>query len=197
VHTLALVEHAPARVAQLPDPNIAQQAGGFLSAGHDSARDGHLAARLLATERPSLLLTHAHRGFRGRATPPDPAAAAALRTSLATADPLARAATKFTYGWRTPFAFEIPPYAVPGNAMDAFVDTAKQLDSSWLPQANSAASSVALRLDGRPVPLAAGGIFRLPASGCGGRLVATDGAGGTSERSLPSCGRGGHTLRGT
>ena len=78
-------------------------------------------------------------GFRGKATPPDPNAAAALRARLAAADQTARAASEFLYGWRTPFAFEIPPYPVPPNAMDVFVDAARSDDSSWLPSAPLAA----------------------------------------------------------
>ena len=186
---LVLVKRAPERVAALPDGAIALQASGFLSAGRDSARDGQLAAKLLASERPLLRLRRTQRGFRGRALAPNPGAAAALRTSLATADAQARAATKFTYGWRTPFAFEIPPYAVPGNAMDAFVDAAKQLDAAWIPQESSAASSVAVTLNGRDVALDTEGRFRLAATACGGRLAAIDGASGTTALTVRPCRR--------
>lgn len=184
---LTLVEAAPGRIARLPDRAIARQAKEFLIAGRDSARDGHLALRLLGAERPLLTVERKGAGFRGRVAPPDPAAADALRSDLAAADATARASSEFTYGWRTPVAFEIPPYAVPGNAMDDFVDSARELDAGWLPRAGAAASGVTLTLEGRPVDPGPRGRFRLAPGACGGVLRATDGAGGNTQRVVPRC----------
>ncbi len=182
---LTPVIHAPSRLRHLPDRAIAVQAHEFLAAGADSANDGRLAAGLLAAERPALRLARTGGGYGGRAAPPDPAAAADLRARLAMADQRARAASEFVYGWRTPFAFEIPPYPVPGNAMNAFVDAARSEDSGWLPSAPLAAGSVRVSLAGKPVPLDDSGRFRLRLTACGKRLVATDGAGGATALTPP------------
>ncbi len=184
---LTLVARAPTRLKRLPDRAIAAEAGEFLDAGAQSARDGRLAAKLLAAERPALRVTADHGGYRGLAAPPDPAAAAALRSDLAVADQNARASSEFVYGWRTPFAFDIPPYPVPGNAMDAFVDAARDDDASWVPSESLAASSVRVALAGKPVALDGSGRFRLRGTACGKRLIATDGDGGTTGLTVPGC----------
>jgi hypothetical protein len=117
-------------------------------------------------------------GWRGVARPPDPAGAGELRGRLDAASHASRADTEFTYGWRTPMAFEIPPYPVPGNVMDAFIDQVSARDSAWQDHAGDAAGSVEVTLDGRPVALRPDGRFRLRRFPCGGRLEARDGAGG-------------------
>lgn len=182
---IRLVERAPGRVRELPDRAIAQQAAPFLRNGVLAARSGDLGARLLASERPALGVSRYRRGYRGRAAPPSPSRAADLRSRLETADARADADTRFTYGWRTPVAFEIPPYAVPRNVMDEFVDAVRDRDDAWHSRAAAAASMVRVTLDGRPIDLDSDGRFRLPASACGGHLVATDGAGGRTARSVP------------
>jgi hyaluronoglucosaminidase len=180
---LRLVEKAPARLPNLPNAAIAEQAAGFLENGETSARAGHLAARLLAAERPLLRVRGAPGGgARGRAAPPDPEAASSLRSQVSAATTAARADSEWTYGWRTSVAFEIPPYAVPGNVADDFADAALSRDAAWLPGAGDAAASVSVDLDGEPVSLDSSGRFRLPPGSCGGRLVATDGAGGETVR---------------
>ncbi len=184
---LNLVIRAPDRLRRLRDRAIAVEADGFLGAGVDTARDGRLAAKLLASERPALRVSGAKDGYRGVAMPPDPAAAAALRLRLTVADQTARASSEFMYGWRTPLAFDIPPYPVPDNAMDTFVDATRAEDGSWAPSGSLAASSVDVTLAGRPVALDASGRFRLPRTACGKELVATDGAGGTTGLAV-SCG---------
>ncbi len=172
---LNLVEAAPRRLPSLPEPGIAQQGADFLAAAAATALAGDLAAQLLEAERPALAL-RGHGRVRGSAAAPDPDRAAELRGDLDEAAAAAALDSEFTYGWRTPAAFEIPPYAVPGNVMDAFVDRVKALDDGWRARANEASSSVAVTLDGRPVTLE-GGDFVLSRQACG-RLVATDGAGG-------------------
>ena len=173
---LRLVEAAPRRLPGLPEPGIAEQGAEFLDAAAKTALAGDLAAQLLATERP-LLERRPGGGVRGRALPPDPARAEELRRQADAAASAAELDTEFTYGWRTPVAFEIPPYPVPGNVMDAFIDRVAARDSAWQAHADEAAASVELTLDGRRVPLDPGGGFRLRRSNCG-RLVARDGAGG-------------------
>ncbi|MEA2398225.1 MAG: hypothetical protein QOK25_1781, partial [Thermoleophilaceae bacterium] len=96
----------------------------------------------------------------------------------------------FVYGWRTPYAFEVPPYPVPGNVMDAYLDQVDSLDSAWQQHASTAASGVTVKVGGRPVRLTPSGAFRLGrGSACGRLLVATDGAGGRSARRLGGCRR--------
>jgi hyaluronoglucosaminidase len=173
---LRLVEAAPRRLPDLPDPGIAEQGAEFLDAAAKTALAGDLAAQLLAAERPLLELRPGG-GLRGRALPPDPAHAEALRGQADAAASAAELDTEFTYGWRTPLAFEIPPYPVPGNVMDAFIDRVEERDSAWRGHAGEAAASVELTLDGRPVRLNPDGGFRIERDACG-RLVARDGAGG-------------------
>ncbi len=177
---LRLVEAAPERLPSLPEPGIASQGTEFLDAAAESALAGDLAAQLLAAERPQLEL----RGSRGRTLPPDPAAAAELREQADAAASNAEVDTEFTYGWRTPLAFEIPPYPVPGNVMDAFLDEVAARDSAWQAHANEAAASVEVTLDGRPIAVDPSGHFVLRRVPCGARLVARDGAGGLTALRL-------------
>ncbi len=190
---LRLVESGPRRLPKLPEPGIAEQGAEFLDAAARTALAGDLAAQLLAAERPLLELDGGG-GLRGHAAPPDPARAAELRSRADAAASDAELDTEFTYGWRTPMAFEIPPYPVPGNVMDAFLDRVAERDSAWQAHADEAATSVEVTLDGRPVPLDADGGFRLKRIPCGGRLVARDGAGGLTAlrircRSVAATGR--------
>jgi hypothetical protein len=170
---LRLVEAAPERLPGLPEPGIAAQGAEFLAAAGKTALAGDLAAQLLAAERPKLELGRTG----GTALPPDPARAADLRQAADAAASNAAVDSEFTYGWRTPLAFEIPPYPVPGNVMDAFIDAVSERDSAWQSRAGEAAASVEVTLDGEPVPLHPDGGFRLAPAACG-RLVARDGAGG-------------------
>jgi hyaluronoglucosaminidase len=183
---LRLVEQAPRRLPDLPEPGIAEQGAEFLDAARKNARAGDAAARLLAAERPALEARRVRSGYAGTAVAPDPGEAAGLRAELDSARTTARAETEFTYGWRTPLAFEIPPYPVPRNVMDVFLDRVQALDDSW--PGDEAAAGVELALAGEPVHLGAGGEFELPPSACGERLVATDGAGGRTALTLRGCG---------
>lgn len=185
VRELRLVERAPERVARLPDRAIAEQAKEFLDNARVTARAGHLATDLLASERPALEVAEAHRGFRGRAAPPDPSRAAELRGEMSEAERESELDDEFTYGWRTPFAFEIPPYPVPENVMSVYLERVRALDEAWQPRSERAASSVEVSLDGEPVPVQEDGTFRLPRGACGGRLVAIDGAGGKTAVPAP------------
>jgi hyaluronoglucosaminidase len=177
---LRLVEAAPERLPHLPVPGIAEQGAEFLDAADRTASAGDLGAQLLGAERPRLKVRRVGDGpaWRGQALPPDTARAGELRGRLDVAAQASRVDTEFTYGWRTPMAFEIPPYPVPGNVMDAFIDQVSSRDSAWRDQADEAAASVAVTLDGRPIQLGPDGTFRLPRFPCGSRLEARDGAGG-------------------
>ena len=179
---LRLVQLAPQRLAQLPDPRFAQQAAEFLDAARRTARAGTLATQLLAAERPSLRVRGGRGGLHGVVAAPDAARASELRSALDAAGLEARLDTEFTYGWRLGVAFEFPPYAVPGNVMDAFVDTVRSLDAGW--DGGRASSAVSLDLAGNPVTVAPDGSFRLIGSACGKRLVATDGTGGATALRL-------------
>ena len=183
---LRLVEHAPERLVNLPEPGIAEQGAEFLEAARKNALAGDAAGRLLAAERPLLEASESKAGLSGRAAPPDPSAAAELRSELDAARTEARAETEFTYGWRTSLAFEIPPYPVPRNVMDAFLDRVQALDDGW--QGEAAAESVEVTLDGEPVPLDENGGFELRGWACGRRLVAIDGAGGRTALRTRPCG---------
>ena len=182
---LRLVEQAPERLRALPVPGIAEQGAEFLEAARKNALAGDAAARLLAAERPLLEASRSKTGFAGQALPPDPAAARALRSELDSARTDARAETEFTYGWRTPFAFEIPPYPVPRNVMDAFLDRVQALDDAWSGEA--AAASVEVSVGGEGVALGEDGSFELPPSACGERLLAIDGTGGRTALRLRGC----------
>ena len=178
---LRLVEAAPGRLPKLPEPGIAAQGVEFLEAAANAATAGDLAAQLLAAERPSLTISPAgggSGGWSGTALPPDPERAAELRQRADAAATTARVDSEFTYGWRTPLAFEIPPYPVPGNVMEAFIDQVAARDSAWQSRADEAAAAVTVTLDGRPIPVDSDGSFRVRRIPCRGRLVARDGAGG-------------------
>ncbi len=174
------------------DPALAHfvaEAGAFLDSARKAALSGRTATALLAAERPALEVHRGGAGFEGRATPPDPDRATGLRSALSDRDQAMKQDLHFTYGNRGGFAFDLPqPVETPPNVMDVFVDRVQQIDSAWQSQADQAASSVRVRLDGRPVALAADGRFSLPGSTCGGRLVAIDGAGGRTATDLPRCG---------
>jgi hypothetical protein len=192
-HELGLVELAPLRIGGLPEPGIAAQAEEFLDAARTTAHAGTVAARLLSAERPSLFVNSNGRGFKAAFHAPEPELASQIRNELDAAATDATLDTEFTYGWRLPIAFEIPPYAVPGNVMDSFIGAVQALDRTWREEAERAASAISLTLDGQPVPFRAqgpaivGGSVRLPSSACGGWLVATDGAGNRTGRRLPRC----------
>ncbi len=69
--------------------------------------------------------------------------------------------------------------------MDLFIERVQGLDDAW--DGERAEGGVELTLDGRPVRLDADGGFGLPAGACGGRLVASDGAGGRTALRVPTC----------
>ncbi len=180
---LRLVEAAPDRLPTLPEPGIAAQGAEFLDAAARTATAGDLAAQLLAAERPTLKVDPGGDGpsWRGLALAPDRDRAGALRERADAAAQDSQLDTEFTYGWRTPMAFEIPPYPVPGNVMDAFVDQISARDAAWQDQADEAAASVEVTLDRRPVTVADDGKFHIRRFPCGSRLVARDGAGGLTS----------------
>jgi hyaluronoglucosaminidase len=184
---LERVERAPGTLARMRDRDVARQAAPFLAAARRGARAGALGADLLAAERPALAVRRTRRGFAGRAAPPDPAAAARLRAEAQAARTAFETDRRFTYGWRLPYAFDVPPYEVPRNVMSAFLDEVRERDAAWAPAAATAASEVTLRLDGRRVPLSGEGGFNLPRSACGGLLEARDGAGGRTAVRLARC----------
>jgi hyaluronoglucosaminidase len=163
------------------------QAGPWIEAARTAAGAGTLGVALLTAERPSLRVRRARSGFRGRAQPPDPERAAELRSRYGEASREWEGSTRFVYGWRGGVAFEVPPYAVPRNLMDEFMDAVEELDRGWLQRSEQAASAVTVTLDGRPVRLRPGGAFRLRRSACGRTLVATDGAGGATAVRLARC----------
>jgi hypothetical protein len=131
----------------------------------------------------------ARRGFSGRATPPDPARADAIRTEYRDGVTATKANRRFVYGWRGGTAFEIPPYSVPANLMDTYFDRVDELDAAWRRRADRAAASVTLTLNGRAVRLSGDGAFTLSRRACGALLVATDGAGERTAKRVPRCRR--------
>jgi hyaluronoglucosaminidase len=186
---LLLAETAGERLGALPNRAIAQQAAPFLDAARNAAGAGRLGTELLAAERPSLRLRRARSGITGSARPPDPARAADLRSEFSARDDTSRRDRRFVYGWRTPYAFEIPPYEVPPNVMNSYLDAVTALDSAWQARSDEAASRVSVTIGGRRVGLSRSGAFRLRPPHCGRLVVATDGAGGQTALRAPRCRR--------
>jgi hyaluronoglucosaminidase len=184
---LGLAETAGERLGRLPNRAIAAQAAPFLDAARLAAGAGRLGTELLAAERPSLRVRRTRGGFLGSARPPDPERASSLRAAFGAQGDESRRDQRFVYGWRVPYAFEIPPYPVPPNVMNVYLDAVEALDSAWQGRANEASSSVAVTVGGRPVTVRESGAFRLRRPACGRRVVATDGAGGRTALRLPRC----------
>jgi hypothetical protein len=126
-------------------------------------------------------------GAEGEVSPPDPARAAELRTAFRQAVDEFRGNSRFAYGWRGGTAFDIPPYPVPGNVMDAFDDAVDELDRAWAPRSAEAAREVRLTLDGRPVQIGEAGRFSLGPEACNGELEAVDGSEGRTAILLQGC----------
>lgn len=186
---LQRVEGAPDAPGQLPNSSFAAQASPYLQAARQSAAVGDLAAYLLAVEHPSIQIDVVPGGFSGRVLPPLPAVAGRRRAQLTSDARTMRANPRFTYGWRRIAGTTIPGYATPPrNVVDDFVAAVMRRDAAWQPNAARASRTVALTVDGRPVPLDGRGGFRLDESACGGRLVATDGIGTQTVKRLPACG---------
>src|SRR4051812_9034133 len=178
-------EGALRRAAALA-PFVAE-AGPFLAAARVAAGTGRAASALLAAERPALSAERATGGgFRGRAAPPAPAAADALRGELERGDADNRSSRRFVFGYRRPATVDTPPTPLPANTMDVFVDRVRSLDAGFAAGAQRAAAQVTVTLDGRPVALDGGGRFALGAAAAGGTLRATDGAGGATTVVLPA-----------
>ena len=165
----------------LPRSFFIEQAGPWVQAARSASKAGGLGTRLLEAERPSLTLKPTkHGGFRGHAAPPDPSKASTTRDQYAAASRTWQTSDRFVYGWRGGLAFEIPPYEVPDNLMDTYLDQVDARDQAWQPNAEQAASQVRVTLNGQPVPTS----FHLPHSACNKILTATDGAGGRTSRKI-------------
>jgi len=167
------------------NPEYLQQAGGFLTRLKLNAGAGRGALALLGAERPALQLetTPGPQGglsLTGSAAPPNPAQALTLEQQLAAAQQQTLGDYHNVHGER--FAFNVDGSVVTGqNLMDAFVNQAEQATTAWLPRAPAASSSVTVTVDGKPVP----NPFQLQlAPGQSIHVVATDGAGGQTGRSL-------------
>ncbi|TMM09370.1 MAG: hypothetical protein E6G00_10515 [Actinobacteria bacterium] len=184
---LGLAAGAGGRLGGMPDRAFAIEARSFLDAATRAATAGSLGTRLLAAERPSLSVRRTRGGWLGSARPPDPARASAVRSSYQSERDTEQHDRYFVYGWRTPYAFEVPPYPVPANVMNVFTDRVDALDSSWQDRADAAASSVIVTVRGRRVRLSRRGAFRLGRRACGALVVATDGAGGRTGLRLGRC----------
>ena len=185
---LSLAEHAGESLRALRRRHFAEQAGPWLDAARTAAGAGRLGTELLGAERPALSVARrGRRGFRGTAAPPDPDAAASIRSRYRDAQTATRSDRRFVYGWRAGAAFDVPPYEVPENAMSVYFDAVDELDGAWQQRASDAAGGVTVTLGARTVPLDERGRFRLGRRACGRLLVATDGAGGHTGRRLPRC----------
>ena len=187
IEELRLAEGSDRTLARLPRREIFEQAAPFLTVTRQGAESGRLGTELLAAERPGLVVRPRGRGAEGEVSAPDPARAAALRAQFRSAVDEFRSNTRFAYGWRGGMAFDIPPYPVPGNVMDAFDDAVDELDRAWAPRSGEAAREVRLSLDGRPVTVDDAGRFSLGPEACTGELEAVDGAGGRTAVRLDRC----------
>jgi hyaluronoglucosaminidase len=185
---LGLAAGAATRLHGLPDHAFAVEAVHFLDATTQAAGAGRLGTQLLAAERPSLTLRLRHGRFTGSAHPPDPNRAAAIRSRFQSQDDAQSRNRYFVYGWRTAYAFEIPPYPVPPNTMSTYLGAVSARDSAWQDHSDQAASHVTLTVGGKRVKLSKSGRFRIARrTGCGRLLIATDGAGGRTGLRLPRC----------
>jgi len=189
VRELRLAQAASGALRGMPHRAFPDQAADFLYATGLAAGTGHRGTDLLVAERPGLSLRRTRRGFVGRATPPDPARADALRDGYRDGVTASKASRRFVYGWRGGMAFEVPPYAVPENLMDAYFTRIDELDAAWQQRAERAAASVTVKLNGRAVKLRSDGRFTLGRRACGGTLIATDGAGEATGKRIPGCRR--------
>lgn len=189
VRELSLAAGAAGRLRALRNADFAREASAFLAAATRAASAGRTGTQLLAAERPALTVQRTRRGYAGRVNPPDPARATTLRSRYQTERETEKADRYFVYGWRSPYAFEIPPYPVPANTMNAYTDRVDALDSAWEPTSGAAASSVRVTVGGRPVKVSSAGAFVLGKRACGKPVVATDGAGGRTGFRLPRCRR--------
>ena len=187
IEELRLAEGAERSLAQLPRRDFFSQAAPFLQVTRQGAASGRLGAELLAAERPRLVIRRSGAGAEGEVSPPDPARAAELRTAFRQAVDEFRGNSRFAYGWRGGTAFDIPPYPVPGNVMDAFDDAVDELDRAWAPRSAEAAREVRLTLDGRPVQIGEAGRFSLGPEACNGELEAVDGSEGRTAILLQGC----------
>ncbi len=187
VEELRLAEGAERSLAEMPRRDFFAQAAPFLQVTRQGAASGRLGAELLAAERPRLVVRRSGAGAEGEVGPPDPARAADLRAAFSQAVDEFRGNSRFAYGWRGGTAFDIPPYPVPGNVMDAFDDAVDELDRAWVPRSAEAAREVRLTLDGRPVPTDDAGRFSLGPQACNGELEAVDGSGGRTALLLERC----------
>ena len=184
---LSLAARARERLGALRDRAFATQAAHFLEAATRAGAAGRLGTLLLARERPTLSIRRRGGRFHGVARPPDPGRASGLRSAYQSQRDTEKRDRYFVYGWRTPYAFEIPPYPVPPNTMNVFTDRIDALDSDWQGRADAASSSVRVTVGGRPVRLTASGTFGFGRRGCGKLVVATDGAGGRTAIRLRPC----------
>jgi hypothetical protein len=178
---------APDRLRGIPNTAFAEQAKPFLAATRQAAGTGRSGTELLAAERPGITVRRTRRGFSGRATPPDPARADAIRATYRDGVTATRTSRRFVYGWRGGTAFEVPPYAVPENLMDTYFDRVDELDRAWQDRAEQAEASVKVTLNGKRVTLRSHGTFTLSRRACGRLLVATDGADGATSARTPKC----------
>ncbi len=160
VRELRLAESAADRLRGMPNAAFADQAEPFLAATKQAAGTGRAGTELLAAERPALTVRRTRRGFAGRAAPPDPDRAGAIRATYRDGVTATKANRRFVYGWRGGTAFEVPPYAVPDNLMDTYFDRVDELDADYQERADRAATNVTVTLNGKPVRASRGRIVR-------------------------------------
>lgn len=188
---LQLVFKAKTGLKALPNYRIAQQAAPFLATAKKAARAGIDGVDLLAAERPSLTLRRTKDGVTGVALPPDPDVVTALRDKLTATSAVFRgilASTSPIYVYGCPIRGIRGCGAGQYNRIDDFLAKASALDAAWLPTARQATARVRVTAGGSRVRRKRDGSFLLTGSkGCGGRLLAVDGAGGETSLPLPAC----------
>jgi len=187
---LKLVFAAKTGLEALPNHRIARQAAPFLATARRAARAGLNGVDLLAAERPSLTLHTTKDGVTGVALPPDPDVATGLRDKLVANAAVFRGALTSVF---PVYVFGCPVRvrgcgSHPYNRLDDFLAKVTALDAGWLPTADQAAARVRLTVGGARVRHRADGSFLLTGrQGCGGRLLAVDGADGETSLPLPAC----------
>lgn len=177
---LRLVAAAPTALASLPNRALRDALLPFERSAARAAHAGQAAVELLAAERPRIEFDQ--RESSVEVTPPSPELAARARQELIRARLAFDTDPRFTYGWRTPVAIELPPYPVGPNAMGAYIDAALARDLRWLPLAPRAAAGVDVTVNGRPRVSEPGGTIRVR---CGDRVAAVDRAGGRTAERIP------------
>jgi hypothetical protein len=180
---LAAEEETPARLAAAHwNAEFRSEAAPFLARLRLNAEAGQSALAVLQAERPrlSLHITTNSDGStaKGSATPPDLARLAVLQKRFAS---LAAQVTANPYNVDGVFALGADSATAQSNAMASFLNSVESLSTRWMSNADRAAGSVGVTINGRSVSR----MFSITvATGQSARVLARDGAGDATSLTL-------------